>query len=82
MTSIERYTSIEPDVVEAIPSGMAFATANLPLPFSSNSAPASHYVTITSSLCSKVLALRQSMAWPFRRIANECGIAVSTVYGI
>ena len=82
MVSIELYTSIEPEVVEAVPEGMALATTNLPLPLTSNSAPASHYVTISSSLRSKVQALRQSAAQPFRGIANEFGIAVSTVYGI
>jgi len=47
---------------------------NLPLP--------SYYVTITSSLRSKVRALRHSAPWPFRCIANEVDIAVSTVYSI
>ena len=61
---------------------MALATATLPLPLPSNSASASCYVTITSSLHSKIRALRQSAAWSFRCIANEFGIAVSTVYSI
>lgn len=41
-----------------------------------------YYVMITSSLRSKVRALRQNAAWSFRRIANELGIAVSTAYSI
>ena len=82
MASIERYTFIEPELVEAVPEAMALATANMPQPLSSNSALASCYVTITSSLGSKVRAFRQSAALPFRHIANQFGIAISTVYGI
>lgn len=66
-------------MVEAVTEGMALATADLPLLLPSNSAPAFRYITITSSLRSKVRALHQSAAWPFRRIANEFGIAVCTV---
>jgi len=40
------------------------------------------YVRITSSLRSKVHALRQYAAWSFRHIADEVGIAVSTVFSI
>ena len=80
MASTRPYTSIEPEVVEAVPEGTALATANVPLLLPPYSAPASYYVTITSSLPSKVLALCHSAAWPFRRIANEFDIAISTVY--
>ena len=82
MASIERYTFIEPELVEAVPEAMALATANMPQPLSSNSALASCDVTITSALGSKVRAFRQSAAWPFRHIANQFGIAISTVYSI
>ena len=40
------------------------------------------YVGISTSLHSKVRALRQHAAWSFRRVAGEVGIAVSTVYNI
>ena len=82
MASIGCYTSVEPEGVEAIPEGMALATPTLPLPLPSNSASVSCYVTITSSLRSKIQALRQSAAWSFRHIANEFSIAVSNVYSI
>lgn len=49
---------------------------------SSNLPKTPYYVTITSSLRSKVRALRQNAAWSFRRIANKFGIAVSTAYSI
>jgi len=37
---------------------------------------------ITSSLRSKIHGLRNYAAWTFRRIAQEIGIATSTVYSI
>ena len=81
MASIGLHSSTESEVAEAASTRMALATAELqPLP--PNLPPPSYYVTITSSLRSKVRALRHSAAWPFRRIANEVGIAVSTVYSI
>ena len=39
-------------------------------------------VTITSSLRSKIRALRAHAAWSFQRIAKEIGIATSTVFSI
>ena len=45
-------------------------------------APERVFVTITSSLRSKIRGLREHAAWSFRHIAQEVGIAVSTVYSI
>jgi len=48
----------------------------------SSKTPVRAPISITSSLRSKVRALRQHATWSFRHIAREVGIAVSTVYSI
>jgi len=43
---------------------------------------ASYPTVITASLRSKIRALRNHAEWTFRRIAQEVGVAVSTVFSI
>jgi len=45
-------------------------------------APKRVFVTITSSLRSKIRGLRKHAAWSFCHIAQEVGIVASTVYSI
>ena len=87
------HISIVPAAAQAVDAEPTSATASLsppseltqatPEPALRTAQPASTpYVRITSSLRSKVRALRQHAAWSFRRIAGEVGIAVSTVFSI